>query len=139
VAVDPVAAAEDVLIEDQARLHTFAGQPVTRDALGATPQLVRARIDLLEPVYAEGTVFRCESTRIALDRQTLHVRTGVAEELLMPPGQSPERGLAERREHFRRERGGNGYRLVPGEAAASGRELAVLTSADGCMLSISLE
>lgn len=137
--VDPAEAAREVLIEDQARLYTFVGQPVTKDTLRAAPQLVRGRLRSLEPVYAENTIFRCESTRIALDGQTLCVRTGVAEELLAPSEDLPDRNFARRREDHRQGRNGNGYRLVPGDAGASGQGLQVLTSPDGCMLSVSLE
>jgi hypothetical protein len=139
VTVDPTQAAEEVLMEDLARLHTFAGLSATSDTFRSTPELIRGRVRQLEPVYAENTTFRCESTRIALDGQTLHVRTGVAEELLMPPEDLPGRNFARRREYYRQGRNGNGYRLVSGAAEARGQGLQVLTSPDGCLLSVSLE
>ncbi|GAA3780241.1 hypothetical protein GCM10022225_80630 [Plantactinospora mayteni] len=137
-AVDAGDAAREALIEDQVRLHNFAGQPVTRHTLRADSQSVRARTRSLEPVYAQGATFRCESTRIALGQQTLRLRTGVADELLVSPEKFPERDLTARREYYRRGRNGHGYRLVPAQTA-DGRELMVLTSPDGCMLSASVE
>jgi hypothetical protein len=136
--VDPAEAAEEVLVEEQARLYTFAGRRVTRDILRTDPRSVRGRVGTLEPVYAEDSTFRCESTRVALDGQTLHVRTGVMEELLLPLEDLPDRTFARRRAQYRQLRNGNRYRLVRGEAG-SGEGLDVLTPPDGCMLSVSLE
>ncbi|WP_433120345.1 hypothetical protein [Micromonospora sp. CA-246542] len=136
--VDSADAAREVLIEDQVRLHTFAGQSVTRETILADSQSARARIETLEPVYAEGATFRCESTRVALGQRMLQVRTGVADELLVPLDEFAGRDLSARREHHRRGRDGAGYRLVHAETA-DGQGLDVVTSPDGCMLSVSLE
>ncbi|EEP74647.1 hypothetical protein MCAG_04974 [Micromonospora sp. ATCC 39149] len=136
--VDAAVAAREVLIEDQVRLHNFAGQPVTRNTTRADSQAARARIRTLEPVYAQGATFRCESTRIPLSQQMLHVRTGVADELIIPLEELAGRDLTARRSSYRRGRDGHGYWLVPAETA-DGRELEAVTSPDGCMLSVSVE
>ncbi|WP_426503090.1 hypothetical protein ACPPVO_36460 [Dactylosporangium sp. McL0621] len=135
--VDSAVAAAELDIEDQARLYAFAGRPAVRDMLRTSPQLIQGQVDDLELVYADDTTFRCESTRIAFGGQTVHVRTGVAEELLVPPASAPAQGFVRRRASYQERRGASGNRLVQGEA--SGRPVQVLTSLDGCMLSVEVE
>jgi hypothetical protein len=134
----PVAVAQEVLVEDQVRLHAFVGQSVTRDTVRTAPESTRAIFGSLEPVYADHTTFRCQSIRVPVGQRTLHVRTGVAEELLISPEEASQGNLASRRDIYQRNRSRNAYRIFSADAA-DGRPLPALVSSDGCMLSIVLE
>jgi hypothetical protein len=137
--VDDVQAARDVLYLDQARLHTFTGLAVTAEVVRENPQSIRNMISSLESVQAGETVFRCENTRIALGTQYLSVRTGVVEEFLISTEQYESAQRLERRARYQARHEGNRYTLMTGRSTTSGRELPMITSPDGCMLSVSIE
>ena len=121
---------------DRARLFAFAGlQP------GPLAQADRQATGLLDVVDADDTSFWCETSLINLGGRYLSVRTGVAEELLSAPGDAGsdlafERGRAR---YAARRRRRNSYEFRPGRSRNRPEEaLTLVTSADGCMLSLSM-
>lgn len=132
---------EDVVREvqdlDRARLFAFAGLPP--EPAGPLLQADRQAADSLDFVDIEDISFRCETSLINLGERYLSVRTGVAEDFLSAPGDT-EADLERRRALYVEGRPGrNSYSLREGRSRSRPQEeLTVITSADGCMLSLSL-
>ncbi|MEW2142663.1 hypothetical protein AB0869_07575 [Micromonospora vinacea] len=121
---------------DQARLLAFAGIPSSLAGIRENPGEIMEAVGQLEAVDTARGAFRCETTRIPVGPRNLYVRTGVAEELL---DLSSRQVSSARRERYRGQFEAGVYAPVPGNPR--GREdepLTVVTSADGCMLSVSV-
>ncbi|MEU7843365.1 hypothetical protein AB0B39_20695 [Micromonospora sp. NPDC049114] len=121
---------------DQARLLAFAGIPSTLAGIRVNPGEIMEAVSQLEVIDTARGAFRCETTRIPVGPRSLNLRTGVAEEfldLLNRQATSP------RRERYRAQYETGIYTRVPGSPRGRSDEpLTVVTSADGCMLSVSL-
>ncbi|SCF44499.1 hypothetical protein GA0070564_11099 [Micromonospora mirobrigensis] len=126
--------AEDL---DQARLFAFAG--LTSEPVGPLLHADRQAAGSLDVVDVDDTSFRCETSLINLGGRYLSVRTGVAEDVLSAPGDT-EADLEQRRARYAERRPGrNSYAFRTGRSWSRPQEdLTVVTSADGCMLSLSL-
>ncbi|MEV1144261.1 hypothetical protein [Micromonospora sp. NPDC049799] len=122
---------------DRARLFTFAGLPPEPE--GPLLEADRQAVNALDVVDVDETSFRCETSLINLGGRYLSVRTGVAEDLLSAPGDT-EADFEQRRAFYLQGRPGrNSYAFRPGRSRTRPREeLSVVTSADGCMLSLSM-
>ncbi|WP_434740848.1 hypothetical protein [Micromonospora sp. SH-82] len=134
-AVESRAVRDRAIDLDQARLLSFAGVPVAPGMVWELRRQVQSTISELEVVNADGTAFRCETTRIPLGDRMLEVRTGVAEELLA--ADNPLAAEQRRGTYFGRREGGR-YNVVRGTSRGRpGVPLDIVTSPDGCMLSVS--
>jgi hypothetical protein len=132
-------AAEESFYLDQIRLHAFAGVPVSGESLWQASDLTRRLLGQREIVEADSVRFRCEATRLAVGDRLLTVRTGVAEEFLSSTDAYRSENSTGRRAAYRQRRSGRGQGLVEGRAVGAETGLAVMTAADGCMLSVSLD
>jgi hypothetical protein len=139
VDVEEEDAADESFDLDQIRLHTFAGVPVSGQSLGRANDLTRRLLTQRETVEADGLRFRCETTRLAAGGQVLTVRTGVADEFLSSSDAYRTQDAEGRRAAYRQRRSGRDWAVVQGSVVESESSLAVVTAADGCMLSVSLD
>ncbi|MFI6233925.1 hypothetical protein ACIBD9_10260 [Micromonospora sp. NPDC050784] len=130
---------------DRARLFTFAGlapEPaghlLQTDRQAANPQ-DSVESDVVDVVDVDGTSFRCENSLINLGGRYLSVRTGVAEDFLSVAGDTQGDFEQRRALYLEGRPGRTPYVLRPGRSRTRPQEaLAVVTSADGCMLSVSM-
>ncbi|MFI7427446.1 hypothetical protein ACIBPB_10705 [Micromonospora sp. NPDC049836] len=121
---------------DQARLLAFAGIPSTLAGIRESPAEIMEAVNRLEVIDTAGGAFRCETTRIPVGPRSLNLRTGVAEEFL---DLSSRQAASARRERYRARYETGIYVPVPGRPRDRQDELlTVITSADGCMLSVSI-
>lgn len=90
----------------------------------------------LSPPHAKA---RSHGTRLAVGDRLLTVRTGVAEEFLSSTDAYRSENSTGRRAAYRQRRSSRGQGLVEGRAVEAETGLAVMTAADGCMLSVSLD
>ncbi|WP_422768987.1 hypothetical protein ACN28C_19575 [Plantactinospora sp. WMMC1484] len=122
---------------DQVRLHAFAGLPFTGGS--NSDELIRSVLSQREAVGADDLTFRVETTRMAAGDRVITIRTGVAEEFLSSSDAYRSEGSTERRVAYRRRHSGRSQRPIRSESVEIGRDLAVVTAADGCMLAVSFE
>lgn len=121
---------------DQARLLAFAGIPSTLAGIRESPAEIMEAVNRLEVIDTAGGAFRCETTRIPAGPRSLNLRTGVAEEFL---DLSSRQAASPRRKRYRARYETGIYVPVPGRPRDRQDELlTVITSADGCMLSVSI-
>ncbi|MEV5820876.1 hypothetical protein AB0L22_17080 [Micromonospora haikouensis] len=121
---------------DQARLLSYAGAPVTPETFWEFPQEVGGLVESLEAVDSDGITFRCENTQVALGGRLLEVRTGVAEELLIPTTPTE---ASQRRAVYALRRQRSRYAFAAGRSRnRPDEQLRLVTSPDGCMLSVSI-
>jgi hypothetical protein len=124
---------------DQVRLHAYAGIPVPGDSVWQASDLTGRLLAQRETVEADGVRFHCETTRLVAGDRLLTIRTGVADEFLSTSEAYRADESADRRAAYRQRRSGRGQALVQGRAVEAESSLAVVTAADGCMLSVSLD
>ncbi|WP_433343943.1 hypothetical protein [Micromonospora sp. CA-111912] len=124
---------------DRARLFAFAGLPP--EPAEPLLQADRQALGALDVVDSDDTSYWCETSLINLGGRYLSVRTGVAEDFLSRSDDAEADLASERRRarYAERRPGRNSYVLRPGRSRSRPQEeLAVVTSSDGCMLSVSL-
>ncbi|MCI4062056.1 hypothetical protein MRQ36_05550 [Micromonospora sp. R77] len=125
---------------DRARLFAFAGlPPEPAGPLFEADRQAANALDIVDVVDVNETSFRCETSLINLGGRYLSVRTGVAEGFLSMSGDT-EADFERRRALYTEGRPGrNSYAFRAGRSRSRPQEeLSVVTSADGCMLSLSM-
>ncbi|MFC4018920.1 hypothetical protein ACFOW4_13340 [Micromonospora sp. GCM10011542] len=122
---------------DRARLFAFAGLPPA--PAGPLLEADREAVDAMDVVDVDDSSFRCETSLINIGGRYLSVRTGVAENFLSVPGDTVA-DFEQRRSSFIQGRPGrNSYAFRAGRSRSRPQEeLNLVTSADGCMLSLSV-